>query len=58
MAIEVKATATEAMVKMVMEEAAQAIMQYKASTEFEDELSDVIYDAFYKGFKECKMKVA
>lgn len=56
--VEVKATAIEVVVGAVKEEVAQAIVQYKASLKFEDKISKVVYNDFYKGFEECKKKVA
>lgn len=50
--------ATEVVVKAAKEEASQAVMWYKAFMEFEDEVNEAVYDAFYKGFDECKKKVA
>lgn len=32
--------------------------QYKNSINFEDEVNEAMYDAYYKGFEECKRKVA
>lgn len=32
--------------------------KYKALAKFEDEVNEVVYDAYYKGFEECKRKVA
>lgn len=31
---------------------------YKISVEFEDEVNETICDAYYKGFKKCKRKLA
>lgn len=33
-------------------------MQYKAFMELKDEVNEVMCDAFYKGFDECKRKIA
>lgn len=34
------------------------IVRYKTSMEFEDEVNEAVCNAFYKGFDECKKKVA
>lgn len=58
MAIEGKAIVAEVMVRVAKEEVAQAIAWYKASVEFEDEVNEAVCNAFYKGFNNCKRKVA
>lgn len=56
--IEGKVTAIKVLVRAAKEEVPQAIVRYKASVEFEDKVNEVICDAFYKDFDECKRKVA
>lgn len=58
MVVEAKAIATKVMVGVAKEEAAHAVMRYKALKEFEDEVSKAVCDALYKGFEESKKKVA
>lgn len=53
MVVEEKATTIEAMVRVAKDEATRAITRYKTSMEFEEEVNEVVYDAFYKGFDEC-----
>lgn len=58
MAVEENATTIEAVMEATKKEVTQAIVRYKALTEFEDEVRDAIYDALFKGFEECKKKMA
>lgn len=58
MVVKEKATTIEAMLEVAKKEAAQAIMRCKALTEFKDEVSEAICDAFFKDFEECKKRVA
>lgn len=36
----------------------KAIKNHKSLVDFKDEVSDTTYDAFKKGFKECKKKIS
>lgn len=47
----------KAVARVAREEASQVVTQYKASMEFENEVNEVVCDAFYKGSKKCKRKV-
>lgn len=51
--VEEEATTAKVMVRAT-KEVAQVIMQYKVSVEFEDKVSEAVYNAFYKGFNKCK----
>lgn len=53
--MEEKVLAFEKVIEVAWEEAIQVIARYKASTEFENEISEAVCDAFYKGFEECKV---
>lgn len=47
----------EIIAKAIKVEVARAMEEYKNSADFEDKVNEVICDAYYKGFEECKRKV-
>lgn len=55
---EEKVLAFEMVIRVAKEEAIQAIVRYKVSEAFEDDVSEAVCNAFCKGFDECKKKVA
>lgn len=58
MMAEERATVVEIVARVVREEATQAVVWYKTSIMFEDEVNEAVCNAYYKGFEECKRKVA
>lgn len=50
--------ASKMVIRVAKVDVVQAIIRYKASEVFEDDISETICDAFYKGFDKCKKKVA
>lgn len=43
---------------MAKAEAVRAVDEYKKSIDFEDEVGEATSDTFWKGFAECRRKVA
>lgn len=57
MTVEKKATTTMMVMEVTKKEETESIRWYKALTEFEDEVWEVVCDPFVKDFEKCKRKM-
>ncbi|WP_374695556.1 hypothetical protein ACEW7V_00655 [Areca yellow leaf disease phytoplasma] len=55
--VEEKAMVAVALMEAAKKEVAKAIPEFKASNAFINKVREVVFDAFLKGFEDCKKKV-
>lgn len=58
MVAEEKVTTATMVIEATKKEVTDSVKQYKTLMEFEDEVQEVVCEAFIKGFEECKKKMA